>query len=132
MDCPRCKLPLKSEVYEGQHVELCQSCWGAWVKTGDLEAILLSRQYSFDDQEKQKVVEGEAARSRGPITPIACPQCGARMARLNIETSLSLVVDRCPRHGVWLDTGEIKTIQAVAEKSKELCQALIKKIRGQA
>jgi Zn-finger nucleic acid-binding protein len=132
MDCPRCKLPLSSESYEGHQVEICQSCWGVWVAPGKLEAILSSRQYQFDPQEKEKVLEDVPLRKRAPIKPIVCPQCGVRMERLSMDPSLFLVIDRCARHGLWLDTGEIKTIQAVAERSKQILERLVKKIRGRA
>ncbi len=130
MDCPRCKLPLKAETYEGHQVELCQSCWGMWLEPGELEEILISRQYQFSPEEKQVALKGGVGKSRGPVSPAPCPRCDVRMERLYIDPSLFLVIDRCPRHGLWLDTGEIKTIQAMAERSKEMCRIVIQKIKG--
>jgi Zn-finger nucleic acid-binding protein len=130
MDCPRCKLPLRSETYEEHQVELCQTCWGMWIVPGELEAILVSHQYHLDEQEKENVLHDVPLRKRTTIKPIACPQCGVRMERLSVHPSLFLVIDRCPRHGLWLDTGEIKTIEAVAEKSNKVLETLVKKIRG--
>jgi Zn-finger nucleic acid-binding protein len=130
MDCPRCKLSLKAETYEGHRVELCQSCWGVYVETGELVAILASHEYHLSPEEKKNVLEGKKAKGRGSVAPIACPKCRRQMERLNVDPALSLVIDRCPQHGMWLDTGEIKTIEAVVEGSQEIGRLLVQKIIG--
>jgi hypothetical protein len=38
------------------------------------------------------------------------------------------VIDKCPDHGTWLDTGEIKKVQAVAERSAVVHKLLLKKL----
>jgi Zn-finger nucleic acid-binding protein len=130
IDCPRCKLPLSRESYEGVEVDLCQACWGMWLDTGELEAIIASHQFRFSPEEKKLVIEGRGPRQKGPVEPVACPRCAGRMERIYLDTQVHLVVDRCPRHGFWLDAGEIKALQVMAEKSRAVSSLLIRKLKG--
>ncbi|MGH9362742.1 MAG: zf-TFIIB domain-containing protein [Thermoanaerobaculia bacterium] len=130
MDCPRCKLNLVREKYEGLDVDLCQSCWGVWLDSGELEAIVKNRQFQFSAEERELVLSGRAERGARPQASIACPKCGVRMERLYLDTKVHLVIDRCARHGVWLDTGEIKTVQAMAEASQKVSRLLLRKLKG--
>jgi Zn-finger nucleic acid-binding protein len=131
MECPRCKLSLSRERYEEVEVDVCPGCWGMWLDSGELEAILESRELVFSEEEKKLVLEGRARRAQAAQNPVACPRCQVRMERLFLDPVAYLVIDRCPRHGIWLDTGEVKAVQALAEKSKEVSRLLIRKIRGQ-
>jgi Zn-finger nucleic acid-binding protein len=126
MDCPRCKLALQRESYEGFQVEVCGTCWGVWLDPGELEQILLSKRYAFSTEEKDAALGGT---STGPTSPISCPQCSVRMERLYLDPAYYLVIDRCPSHGIWLDGGEIKKVQALADTSGEHCRNLIERIR---
>ena len=62
------------------------------------------------------------------MDPAPCPKCATIMKREHYDESVQLVIDVCPEHGVWLDTGEIKKVQAVAEKSQNIHRMLIKKL----
>jgi len=130
MDCPRCKLALSRDRYEGVEVEICQSCLGMWLDTGELETIIKSRDFEFSSKERQQILAGRTARNQGPKTPARCPKCTHRMERLYLDSSAYLVIDRCPAHGIWLDTGEVKAVQAIAEKSQAVSLMLLQKIRG--
>ena len=131
MDCPRCKLPFVRDTYEGVEVDICRECWGVWLDTGELETILRSHEFQLSPEEKKLALAGRSARINAPHTPVACPRCSVRMERLFLDPDVYLVIDRCPRHGIWLDTGEIKAIQAMAEASQAVSRLLIRKIRGQ-
>src|SRR5688572_29524831 len=99
MDCPRCKLPLARDNYEGMAVDLCRECWGMWLDSGELEGILESHQFHFSPDEKKLVLEGRQARIHAPQKPVTCPKCAVRMERLSLDPEVYLVIDRCPRHG---------------------------------
>jgi len=130
MECPRCKLTLIRDRYEGVEVDLCQGCWGVWLDTGELETVLESRQFQFSPDEQRVIQEGRAQRMEAPSRPVACPKCSARMERIYLDPKIYLVIDRCPRHGIWLDTGEIKLLQAMAEASQAVSRLLVQKIKG--
>ena len=41
-----------------------------------------------------------------------CPACRALMARSNFARVSGVILDRCPRHGTWLDAGELWAVNA--------------------
>lgn len=129
MNCPRCKLALQKAEYEGVTVDLCDHCWGIWLDQGELPMILDSQQMQFSDAERRQFT-GLGLRPAGPgnTEPAPCPQCGQVMEQLGSDAVIPLVIDRCDEHGVWLDTGEIKAVQVLAEQSAELHRLLLRKL----
>lgn len=129
MDCPRCKLPLGRDRYENVEVDICSSCWGVWLDTGELETIIEAHHFHFSDAERKSAVQGRGPRDQGPIKPIPCPKCQARMERVYLDPKIYLVIDHCRKHGVWLDSGEIKSLQAMADDSTIVSKMLVQKIK---
>ena len=128
MDCPRCRMPLSPVTYEGVETDMCNTCWGFWLDCGELEQILDSQELQFSQEERDKVLGLNAASRPGSTEPAACPKCGKEMARVHCDESIHLVIDQCEQHGVWLDTGEIKKVQALAEKSDDVRRMMIRKL----
>ena len=128
MKCPRCKLSLRKVDYEGVEVDMCDTCWGFWLDTGELEDVLEKRNLTFSKEEKKAVLRLKPASAKGPTAPAPCPKCETIMKRVHYDAGVHLVIDRCDDHGVWLDTGEIKKVQALAEKSQEVHKLLLKKL----
>jgi len=128
MKCPRCKLPLRQVEYEGVETDMCDACWGFFLDTGELEEILEKRALTFSKEEKKQVLDIRTASATGPTAPAPCPKCGEIMKRVHYDQAVHLVIDRCDEHGIWLDTGEIKRVQALAEKSEALHKLLLKKL----
>lgn len=129
MDCPRCKLTLRETEYEGVRADLCDNCWGIWLDSGELEQVVDTRAMQFSDEERRQFAE-----LRGPAgatvreEPAPCPRCGRVMEQIHSDVAVNLVIDRCPDHGVWLDTGEIKAVQVAAERSEEFHRRLLGKL----
>ena len=128
MDCPRCRLALRRVDYEGVEADLCDECWGMWLDTGELEEILAKRSFEFNETEREQILDLMDASSAGPTDPAPCPRCGKTMRRRVYDEAVRIVLDGCPEHGVWLDTGEIKKVQAVAEKSGAVHKLLLRKL----
>jgi len=128
MDCPRCKHPLRKVDYEGVETDMCERCWGLWLDSGEFAEILTRRDYVFSPEETALCLDVRTASRAGKTTPAPCPKCLRTMERQHYDESVHLVIDRCPEHGVWLDTGEIKKAQALAEKSRAIHCMLIKKL----
>ncbi|MBI4602415.1 MAG: zf-TFIIB domain-containing protein [Planctomycetes bacterium] len=148
--CPRCKLALRKVEYEGVETEMCDGCWGFWLDPGELEQVLAKRDLVFSKEETRTLLDYKASSDRGPTAPAPCPQCGKVMERISTREisrprapgagegdlkksatridRVHLVIDRCPDHGVWLDTGELKKVQAVAERSEAMHKLLLKKL----
>lgn len=111
-DCPRCKLSMNGTTYEDALVLNCAQCWGFWVPGESLRAILTSTDEEFSKAERKQVTDRKV---QDPETDkvVPCVACGKAMQKRVVLGSLLL--DFCPGHGVWLDTGEIKSIQVLAE-----------------
>jgi Zn-finger nucleic acid-binding protein len=128
MKCPRCKLALRTVDYEGIEADMCDACLGFWLDSGELELVLERRKLAFSAEERDKILDVRTASRAGEMSPAACPRCGKTMARAHYDESVHLVIDRCPSHGIWLDTGEIKKVQALAEKSAQIHRLLLRKL----
>ena len=131
MDCPRCQLMLRNTDYEGVEVDLCDNCWGMWLDTGELEEILDVRDMHFSAAEKKQFMDlkrGGAEALARQNDQVNCPHCGNPMDVIEADAGITLVIDRCPEHGIWLDSGEIKAVQTVAEKSDRLHRLLLHKL----
>ncbi len=127
-ECPRCKLPLRRVSYEGVATDMCESCWGFFLEKGELEEILDKKDIHFTAAEKDRILDMRTASKFGPSQPAPCPKCGHVMERIHCDTEVHLLIDKCPDDGIWLDTGEIKKVQALAERSQSLHQLLLKKL----
>jgi len=127
MLCPRCRLPLRQVDYEGVPCDMCDACWGFWLDTGELEAVLATDEVSFSKEEAKAILDVKSASKKGPTAPAPCPRCSRTMRRVHCDTVVHLVVDRCDEHGVWLDTGEIKKVEAMAMQSKDFHTLLLRK-----
>lgn len=118
-DCPKCKLSLQPQEYEGSTVLFCSVCWGHWLDDRSLAAILAKRDYGFSSDERDVAIadwvhigdDDDHLAAHG----LACPQCGQAMTEQPFSDDCPVLVDRCTNHGTWLDAGEIKKIQVFVE-----------------
>jgi hypothetical protein len=77
--------------------------------------------YKFSKYERDAVLttmtrEGDVDRQGSEGQPANCPECGRVMERKKYEGGCPVLIDECPDHGIWLDTGEIKDLQIYLEK----------------
>ena len=133
MDCPRCKLALRPFAYEGEAVDMCTECWGYWLDAKAFDAIARKRELLFDEEERE-LIETTAGRTRAaaPDAPLDCPRCSAVMKKITFNVDAMLVVDRCASHGIWLDLGELKQAQVIAERGDIVRDLFLKKLTGNA
>ncbi len=131
MNCPRCHLPLRQEKYEDVDIDFCDNCWGCWLDQGELPAIIRAHELQFTDEEKDQILSLEAATNSGPHGQLLCPNCFVFMEQIRYDESIQILVDRCPQHGIWLDAGELKKIQVVAEQTREIQSMIIRKLKLQ-
>lgn len=128
MNCPRCRLPLRTVRYEGVDADMCNVCWGFWLDGPEFEEVVRNTQFEFTEAEKAAILDIRSASVKGPTAPAPCPRCGVVMARIHYDSLIHLVIDRCEEHGVWLDTGEIKKVQALASHSDEYHTLLLRRL----
>lgn len=106
--CPRCEKPLKTHTSKKERFEICSKCGGMWLDRQKFH--LATRTY---DVYKKGNYEAEYMRSPGknPDGYIPCVRCGMLMNRRNFGRISGVMIDRCGRHGVWLDAGELEKIR---------------------
>jgi len=110
---------------------MCTGCWGYWLDFQALRSIARRRELIFSEDERE-VIEAEAGRMEppGPEPTIPCPKCQAAMKKVTFNADAMLIVDRCPAHGIWLDLGELKEAQLIAETSDAVRDILLRKLLG--
>lgn len=118
--CPRCHLDLRATRYEGSFALSCQQCLGYWFRQPALMHVIETREVLFSDEER-RLARGDIAYrvglgSRGPPGP--CVECEVELRYWEVWPGL--FVYRCPDHGVWLDTGDLKRLQVLAEETPAL------------
>jgi Zn-finger nucleic acid-binding protein len=115
--CPRCAEALVIwgiEVGEAQlELDRCASCAGLFFDPEELEAVLRGSAISAPETDHQRLSELLAETKPDPdrrVRYVPCPVCGALMQRKAYGARSGVVVDRCGRHGLWLDGGELRRL----------------------
>lgn len=119
LHCPNNCGALIAAEYEGVQVDYCAACRGVWLDFGKLSRIVLNRERTWSAERVRKVL----ARLDGYNTPpmpedrnLACPECSSLLDEVNYQGTSNIIVNPCSRlHGVWLDAGEIASIQIYME-----------------
>ena len=129
MNCPRCHLAFRKQTYEGVEVDFCDSCWGTWLDIDELPTIIEAHELEFSDEDRDKVLDLYQASQAGPRGQIQCPKCRVFMEQIRYNGVIEILVDRCPEHGVWLDAGELKKVQVVAEQAQDIQKMIVRKLK---
>jgi Zn-finger nucleic acid-binding protein len=123
--CPRCRVPLVEERYEGAPILRCHFCQGRLLRGGVLGRIIAREQQTFTREEKKQARQW-AKFSQGAVNDhcnfgdIACPLCGLTMYKAFHSIMVRTVLDRCPSSScgaVWFDPGELEAIQILTEEA---------------
>lgn len=106
--CPRCEAPVHVGTFEEITLRFCQGCWGSWIPVASLGPLLLD----LDPGERPE--SGASAAPPGPTRepPVPCFDCGQPMPKWLWR---GLVLDCCPGHGLWVDSGELVELRLLAE-----------------
>jgi Zn-finger nucleic acid-binding protein len=111
--CPRCHGRLAwATVEEGVRIEQCARCLGCFVRTQDFSE-LVEREAAQEDVPVDAFIPptGSGALPRQDLlAETQCPHCSAAMERARFAQKAALVIDVCPKHGVWMDAGELPRV----------------------
>ncbi len=128
--CPKCRVSLFSEAYEGASIYRCQACNGVLVHENDVERIVIRQEYDFSPRIKeiaQKLYQ-EASKKLPHIdltnaNLYACPQCQhikAKMPRMLYSLVYPVVIDKCSFCGfAWFDKDELEILQCMIEQADQ-------------
>ena len=115
LPCPECNVPL--QVIEvgaapALQIERCGTCFGMFFNPGELEAVL--HQQTEASGRFDSLMMGEIAKDSGTaereVFYRKCPMCAERMSHLNFGDRSGVILDRCGKHGLWLDGGELRRL----------------------
>jgi uncharacterized protein len=111
MDCPKCRAAMEIvEFGTDIKVRRCTGCSGLFCKALTLQQL---RDEWLSDAVLDRGSATEGAR-RNDMRDIACPDCGATMARINDREQAHITLDSCPEcDGVFLDAGELTDMKSV-------------------
>lgn len=117
--CPRCKVALLEDTYEGAEVEQCSFCKGYLLKAGVLERLISREEiaYSPEDIKKARIwrdAQRGPLKDRDAFPDIRCPFCGSPMCKGIHSMLTQVVIDHCSNDAcgsIWCDGGELETIQ---------------------
>ncbi len=122
MDCPICKSKLSVADHEGVSVDRCPQGCGEFLETGELHLVAQREHAARSDAERAAELQAARDRCDGELLkmimdegPRHCPKCDGRMSKIEYGFASAVMIDRCPSHGVWLDTDELQRIEAYAE-----------------
>jgi Zn-finger nucleic acid-binding protein len=108
--CPRCHGKLAwASVDTALRVEQCARCLGCFARTQDFSE-LVEREIAQEALDLHEFVPPPDARElprQDLLAETQCPHCAAGMERVRFAQKAAIVIDVCPKHGVWLDAGEL-------------------------
>ena len=111
MDCPKCYQPMEALEF-GTDIKLlrCTSCYGLFCKAHTLQQL---REEWLADSVLDKGSPALGAK-HNELRDIACPECGATMARVRDSAQVHITLDSCPDcDGVFLDAGELTDMKSL-------------------
>ncbi|MBL1260851.1 MAG: zf-TFIIB domain-containing protein [Thiotrichaceae bacterium] len=120
--CPRCGVGLHTInlKHDGKFfIERCDQCMGLFFDAGELEALLeqsVSNVFEINRQQlrainKELYQRDSASELAEPLAfYVTCPVCSDFMQRKNFGARSGVIIDRCHKHGMWLDGGELKRL----------------------
>ena len=91
----------------GAALHACGACGGMFVGARAW-CMFLERPDLVSAIEKRLPKRGQPPGALVPMVTCAC--CGSQMERGRFAASSGVVVDVCPRHGAWLDEGELSRV----------------------
>jgi Zn-finger nucleic acid-binding protein len=120
-ECPRCKAGLRQVMMDrGASLNACGACGGMFVGARAW-CMFLERPDLVTAIEKRLPKRGQAPSALLPM--VTCASCGSQMERGRFAASSGVVVDVCPRHGVWLDEGELGRVAEYARSPQRTIDA---------
>ena len=107
--CPRCGATLEQAAIDDATVYVCGECRGCFIHALDWDE-LIARSDEGARVSLGGIVPPPPGRGLTPSALFAsatCPVCRDAMRRFEFAGHRGLWLDACPKHGLWLDSGEL-------------------------
>lgn len=110
--CPHCEVALqtiKLSVNGSLFIERCNTCFGLFFDSGEIEALLESSVSNVFEINFELInnINKDRYQNNKDFKYVKCPVCQIHMNRVNFGRRSGVIIDQCKKHGVWLDSGEI-------------------------
>lgn len=122
MKCPQCSDILVTLEFDRIEIDYCTRCEGIWLDSGELE-LLAAKESGSDALLGRFTPAGSKENKR------SCPICSKAMKKVLAGGEDPVLLDQCPKHGLWFDRGELKKALAAGcsdapEKDSALARLL--------
>jgi len=123
--CPHCDTPLqtiKLKIQGEFHIERCKTCFGLFFDLGEIETLLDSSVSNVTDINLKliKSINKDRYQKHQAVKYVKCPCCRILMNRVNFGHRSGVIVDKCSKHGIWVDSGEITHLMEWKKAGGEL------------
>ena len=113
--CPACEVPMQTlDLRLGGtfYVERCERCLSLFFDPNEIETLLEKSASSVFQIDRVRLEEITRGRREPPSQTryYRCPVCRTAMNRVNFGARSGVVIDQCPRHGMWLEGGELRRL----------------------
>ncbi|MGR9012582.1 MAG: TFIIB-type zinc ribbon-containing protein [Gammaproteobacteria bacterium] len=109
--CPHCNIALQTidlKIAGHLYIERCTECFGLFFDPGEIEILLDNAVSSVETVNFKHIQNINKDRYQSKkVIYIKCPVCRILMNRVNFGHRSGVIIDRCQKHGIWLDNGEI-------------------------
>ena len=95
----------------------CGQCRGQFIPKAMLERIILY--YGWKRKKTPSKIHQLEKKKNSLEAFYRCPECNGVMKRYTFKVASQVVVDECPRHGFWLNDGELYALIAWKRELKE-------------
>lgn len=115
-DCPLCDTTFENiniGLKERVLVKRCNDCDGVFITEDILEQLIKrekKERAKVDYRVLRFIQENPRQKKESVIRYRRCPICENMMQRINYRAVSGVIVDRCLRHGIWLDGGELRQL----------------------
>lgn len=113
--CPSCGIPMQTVdlKLEGAFlIERCERCLSLFFDPNEVETLLEKSTAAVFQIDHARLNEATRGREGTPSAAryYPCPVCRTAMSRVSFGARSGVIVDQCPRHGMWLEGGELRRL----------------------
>jgi len=113
MECVECHTQTMKFIDMGDYQESlltlqCSECKGMFISFNLLEKGIMH--YGLKRKKIPSKIDAPEKKERNRDNLYPCPICQRTMKRFTYKISSNVLIDKCEKHGVWLNHGEFRTL----------------------